>query len=150
MSPDPYTNNLLNTSMPCTAKDPVPGKVVAVLGARAEKRGLVLSPFPSRAVQKHEVHELILTAEDAAPNATVDLIAYLCFFEVLSSGIFWQGDRVLLNGKEIGVLAGYEFSHLPNHMNIIVKSEGSILTGAEMKLKPGDPVEFCFKPVSSH
>lgn len=150
MSPDPYVDNLLNTSMPCTAKDPVPAKVVAVLGARAEKRGLVLSPFPSRAVLKHEVHELILTAEDAAPNTTVDQISYVCFFEVLSSGILWQGDLVLVNGRQIGTLAGYEFSHLPNHMNIIIKSEGSILTGAEFKLKPGDPVEFIFKPVSSH
>lgn len=144
MCPDPYVNRLLDNAMPCTSKPPLLAQVVAVLHARAEKRGLVLAPYPSRAVVKHEVHELILTEEDAAPGTTVNLIAYACFFEILGSGILWQDDRVLLNEQEIGTLAGYEFSHLPNHMNIIVRARTKALTGLEMKLTPGDPLEFRF------
>lgn len=144
MCPDPYQDRLLNTPMPCVAKLPVHGAVSTVLHARAEKRGLTLSPFPSRAVLKQEIHELILTEEDAAPGAVVDLISYACFFEVLESGILWQGDLVFINGREVGTLAGYEFSHLPNHMNIIVRARKKAQTGQEMKLQPGDPLEFRF------
>ena len=144
MPSDPYVNKLLDNSKPCTAKAPVSTRVSAVLHARAEKRGLVLAAFPSRAVLKNEIHELILTEEDAAPGSTVDRIAYACFFEVLGSGILWQGDEVIINGLSIGLLAGYEFSHLPNHMNIIVKVPATASTGQEMKLNPGDPIEFRF------
>lgn len=146
MPKDPYINHLLDQAMPCTDKAPVLAQVNAVLHARAEKRGLELAAYPSRAVLQHEVHELILTGEDARPGSRVDVIAYVCFFELSTSGILWQGDHVILNGREIGLIAGYEFSHMPNHMNIVVKAHEKVLTGFEMKLKPGDPIEFRFGP----
>ena len=144
MCPDPYIDLLLDQTMPCSAKAPLFAQVSAVLHARAENRGLVLVPYPSRAVLQHEIHELILTEEVAEPGSTVDVIAYVCFFEVLGSGILWQSDQVLINGNVIGSLAGFEFSHMPNHMNIIVKTKGKTLTGKELKLEPGNPIEFRF------
>lgn len=93
---------------------------------------------------KHEIHELIITAEDAAPNKQVNRIAYLCFFEVLDSGMLWAGDRVEINGKAIGYLAGYDFAHMPNHMNIIVQVSEPLKTGFELDLQPGDSLRFVF------
>lgn len=144
MCPDPYINKLLDQDLPCKAKPPVVAQVNTVLHARAEKRGLILCPFPSRAVLQHEIHELIITAEPASPNCQVDRIAYVCFFEVLNSGMLWAGDRVEINGKPAGILAGYDFAHMPNHMNIILQATEPLQTGFEQGLQPGDEIRFIF------
>ena len=145
MSPDPYRNKLLDTAYPCAAKSPVTGRLVCILDARAPHRGLELCSHPSRAVLQHEVHELILTAESAAaPGQTVDNISYLAYFEVLESGVLWVGDRVRIAGNEIGTLAGYDLTHFPNHMNIIIKTGEKLNTGHEAGFVPGTPIEFLF------
>lgn len=144
MSPDPYVDNLLDQEMPCKAKPPVIGRVVCVLHARAAQRALELCPYPSRAVIKDEIHELIVTAEPAGPNSTVNQIAYLVFFEVLQSGILWVGDRVEIKGEMRGILAGYNFAHMPNHMNLIIRGNEPLQTGYELGLVPGDPIRFVF------
>lgn len=145
MSPDPYIHQLLDQELPCKAKPPLVGRINTVLHTRAEKRGLELCPFPSRAVLKNEIHELILTAEEtAAPGKTVNKIAYLAFFEVLESGMLWVGDRLEINGEFAGYLAGYDFAHMPNHMNIVVQGSEPLATGFETGLKPGDEVRFVF------
>lgn len=145
MSPDPYINKLLNTDLPCKAKPPLPGRLCLILHARAEQRGLELSPFPSRAILKHEVHELILTAEEhAKPGSIVNQIAYLGYFEVLESGVLWVGDRVEINGQLIGWLAGYDMTHFPNHMNIVIQAVEPIQTGYEAGLQPGAEIRFIF------
>ena len=143
--PDPYVNKLLDTAHPCAAKSTVEGRINCVLDARAPQRGLELCPYPSRAVLTHEIHELIITAEaTAAPNATVNAIAYLGYFEVLQGGVLWVGDRVDVDGKPIGVLAGYDLTHFPNHMNIIIRIEEPLYTGFEVGLKPGASIAFTF------
>jgi hypothetical protein len=143
MCPDPYKDKKFDYGMPAKAKTPVIGKIVCVLHARSDSRGLELCPYPSRAVLKNEVHELILTDEmGAEPKKTVNNISYLAFFEILESGILWSTDRVEVNGKPIGNLAGYDFTHMPNHMNIIVKTSDPLYTGYEAGLKPGDIITF--------
>ncbi len=143
--PDPYVNKLLDTAHPCAAKSTVEGRINCVLDARAPQRGLELCPYPSRAVLTHEIHELIITAEaTAAPNATVNAIAYLGYFEVLQGGVLWVGDRVMINGQEVGTLAGYDLTHFPNHLNIIVKASGPVQTGLELGYAPGTPLSFIF------
>ena len=51
---------------------PAPVPTPCTLHARSERRGLELAAFPSRALLKNEIHELILTAEDAGPGKTVN------------------------------------------------------------------------------
>ena len=122
MPKDPYKNKLFKRS-PYASKTPVIGRLVCVLDAELPERGLELSPFPSRAVLKNEIHELILTDEmNAVPGKKVDHITYLGFFEVLEGGILLQGDKLQINGESIGHLAGYDFtppaqSHEPDHQN---------------------------------
>jgi len=106
---------------------------------------LELCPYPSRAILKDEVHELIITAEEsAAPTKTVNKIAYLGYFTVRESGVLWVGDRISINDKFIGYLAGYDLTHFPNHMNVIILVKGTLFTGLEAKLNPGDSIEFTF------
>jgi len=141
---DPYINRLLDSDLPCADKPPLVARINTVLHARADHRGLELSPFPSRAVLKNEIHELIVTAEEAKPGDSVNQIAYLCFFEVLESGVLWTGDLLEINGKPYGYLAGYDFSHMPNHMNIVIQTREPLQTGFELNLKPDDPLRFVF------
>jgi hypothetical protein len=145
MSTDPYAANKLDTKYPCADKIPVNGKLCVILDARASDRGLELADYPSRAVLKDEVHELILTAESIpGPGSKVNKIAYLGYFIVRASGVLWVGDQVLIGRREIGVLAGYDMTHFPNHMNIIIKTNGDIYTGLEAGFKLGAPVSFVF------
>jgi hypothetical protein len=145
MCPDPYVNKLLSADMPCSEKSPVTGRMKCVLHARAEQRGLELAPFPSRALLKNEIHELILTLEEtASPGKVVNRIAYVGFFEVADGGILWAGDEVYINGERIGTLAGYDLTHFPNHFNIVIKSQGTLNTGKESGYHTGAEIIFKF------
>jgi hypothetical protein len=137
---DPYARQLFAKS-PYFHATPIPGRLVVVLDGEIAGRSLNLIKPPSRAVQKHEVHELILTNEEAAPGGTVEHVWYAGFFEVLESGMAIVGSPVLVDGKQIGVLAGFDETHMPNHLNIIIKTE-SPATGADMDLKLGAAVTF--------
>lgn len=143
MSADPYTDKRFAYGMPCKEKPVVIGKLNCILHARTENRNMELCPYPSRAILKNEVHELILTSEmEAAPKKLVNNISYIAFFEFLESGMLWVGDRVEINGKVIGTLAGYDFTHMPNHMNIVIKTDQPLFTGYEVGFKPGDVITF--------
>lgn len=143
MSPDPYSAKKLDTKYPCARKTNVVGKLCVILDARAQNRALELVQYPSRAVLKNEIHELILTAEKTAePGATVNAISYLGYFEVLDSGVIWVGDRVTIGDLEIGTLAGYDMTHFPNHMNIVIKTDSKLYTGDEKGLELGQAITF--------
>lgn len=141
--PDPYAG-LLKKS-PYYAKSDVTARVVAVLDARLENRGLSLISQPSRAVSAGEVHELVATEEEAAPGKTVNSAIYIAFVEMLCGGVMLSGDAVIVNGQQIGRLAGFDETHFPNHLNVVIRCEKA-LTGRELQLKPGDTVQFRFCP----
>lgn len=150
MSPDPYKDlSIKHPPNPCYSKIPVIGTVNTLLHANNDRRALEISPYPSRAFQKYEVHELIITPEmDAGPNSVVNNVIYFCFFEMDNSGVLWVGDSVEVDGVEIGTLAGYDFTHLPNHMNIIVKSDHFLKTGKEAGSSLGSKIKFTFNPTA--
>jgi len=102
---------------------PVEGEVVALLHVSFEDRGLKLIETKSRAVRLKEIHELMITDEDAAPGGGADHVRAIAFFEVDESGLIVVGDKVSVGGKHLGKLAGYDETHMPNHMNIVVKAE---------------------------
>lgn len=138
---DPYARSLFEKS-PYHSATPIQGKLVVVLDGHLTGRGLNLIKPPSRAVQKHEIHELILTDEETAiPGGVVERVWYAGFFEVLEGGMAIVGSPVTVDGIEIGTLAGFDETHLPNHLNIIVKSARPA-TGAELKLSLGAAVTF--------
>lgn len=102
---------------------PVEGEVVALLHVCFEDRGLKLIETKSRAVQLQEIHELMITDEDAAPGGGADRVRAIAFFEVDRSGLIVVGDNVSVEGRPLGTLAGFDQTHMPNHMNIVVKAE---------------------------
>ncbi|NIO68142.1 MAG: hypothetical protein GTN71_03570, partial [Anaerolineae bacterium] len=87
MSKEPHAGGILD-KYPYVDKRDVVGRVVCILDARSENRGMELSIHPSRAMPKGEIHELVATDDpQARPGKVVDRVAYIGFFEVEEGGI---------------------------------------------------------------
>ncbi len=99
----------------------ITAEVVALLHVTFPNRGLELIETKSRALRSGDIHELMLTDEDAKLGDKVDRVRVLCFFEVKQGGLAVIGDEVTLNCENIGVVAGWDMTHMPNHMNFLVK-----------------------------
>ncbi len=141
MSKEPHGSAILD-KYPYAAKTDVVGKLVCILDARSEERGMELIIHPSRALRRGEIHELAITDDpEAGPEHTVDRVAYLAFFSVEEGGIVLVGDRVKVGKQEMGRVAGFDLTHFPNHMNILVRSTER-KTGPELGLSLGDSVTF--------
>jgi hypothetical protein len=107
---------------PYFSKADIKGNLVVVLEGSYESRGLTLMSQPSRALLKGEIHELILTDEDVRTGDTVNSISYLGFFEVTEASVAVVGDDVFIKDTFVGKLAGFDDTHMPNHLNIIIKN----------------------------
>ena len=60
-----------------------------------------------------------------APPGGYDGCVYcVAFFEVGQGGHSVIGDKLYLDGVEVGVLAEYEMNHMPKHMNIVITRIG--------------------------
>jgi hypothetical protein len=141
MSKEPHGSGLLD-KYPYVAKSDVLGTVVCVLDARSEERGMELTIHPSRALCRHEIHELAITDEsEAAPGLTVNKVAYLAFFAVEEGGIVLQGDEVFADEHYLGRVVGFDLTHFPNHLNVVAYDQAR-QTGLELDLKVGDLVTF--------
>ena len=103
-------------------KRPVEGEVVAILHVMFHERGLELIQTKSRTVKMNEIHR----------------VRAIAFFEITKSGLIVMGDEVTIEGKKLGTLAGYDVTHMPNHINVVVKTE----TLNEPVLRAGDKVRF--------
>ena len=120
-------------------KRPVEGEIVAILHVKFDDRGLEFIPTKSRAVKVNEIHELMMTDEqEAAPGGSANRVRAIAFFEITKSGLIVVGDDVTIEGKRLGSLAGYDVTHMPNHINVVVKTENLDMPN----LRVGDKVRF--------
>ncbi|HSL90860.1 MAG TPA: hypothetical protein VK870_16275 [Ignavibacteriaceae bacterium] len=134
---DPYKRKLVNHNFYHSKVD-INGKFVVVLDGKLENRGLNLIQPISRAFPQHTIIELIGTDEqDAKPGSMVNNICYIGFVELLNSGVILTGDKIFWNDSEIGTIAGYDDTHMPNHQNTIVLMKDRI-SGKELGIKNGD------------
>jgi len=118
---------------------PVEGEIIALLHVSFKDRGLKLLDTKSRAVLKHEIHELMITDEKAAaPGGGADRVTAIAFFEITSGGLIVTGDDITLSDRRLGELVGYDMNHMPNHMNILVRAP----TVDEPPIAVGDKIVF--------
>ena len=116
-------------------KTELAGRLFAILDWQVTDRDLTLIPHLSRAVRRGEVLELILTDEkNAQPGDTINRVAYLGFIEMGETGLLVSGDRVKIGEEEIGDLIGFDETHMPNHLNVVLRVDEP-KTGREMDLK---------------
>ncbi len=138
MSKSPYDTKKITPNL-YGERSPVEGKVVAILHVSFKDRHLKLIDTKSRAVLKHEIHELMITDEKAAaPGGGADSVAAVAFFEITKGGLIVTGDAVRIAGHKIGDLVGYDENHMPNHLGIILYAS----TLDEPPLAVGDKVAF--------
>ena len=141
LSTDPYASGKITANLYAKKRD-VSGPLVVVLEGKLDNRDLSLIAPMSRCLCQGQVHELILTDEATAkPGAHVQRIAYLGFFAVEKAGVIVVGDEMLLDGKCIGQLAGFDETHMPNHLNIVIRSDRRF-TGVELEGRLEMPVVF--------
>ena len=119
-------------------KRPVEGDTVALLHIVFEDRGLKLIETKSRTVKRDEIHELMITDEDAEPGGGADRVRAIGFFEITMSGLIVVGDEVRIEDRVLGRLAGFDVTHMPNHINVVVKAESL----DEPDLRVGDRIRF--------
>ena len=139
---DPYVMPIASTVVGKTITRELKGQIVAVSGRSFDERGLSLIPQPTRVLCKNEIHELVTTDEvGAGPNKTINRAGAIGFFEVTQGSYVLVGDPVFINGKDIGKLAGFDETHLPNHTNIVVLSPKRV-SGLEAGFHIGDRVSI--------
>jgi hypothetical protein len=127
------------------ANRPVEGEVVTVLDSTHESRGLKLISTYSRALQKNSIHELIATDETGGkPGGAVNRIAYLAFFEVSRGGCIIVGETLFVNDQPVGEVIGYDETHEPNHLNIVIGVKQR-QTGPQLKISLGNKIKFVRK-----
>ena len=120
---------------------PVKGEVVTIIDVEFSSSGIDLTDVWSRAVSRGDVHEIMVWnplregGEDAAAIA---------FIEITQGGNIVNGDEVRVDGEPIGNLAGFDYNHMPNHMNIVVETKT-----LEVPLKLGSVFEFVSNPMLS-
>lgn len=130
------------TQLRYSAKRHIEGELVYVFHLRTNERWMHLEDIPSRALVRGEIHELILSENPGLkPGSGVRDVAYIGFFEVSVSGIAETGDEVWAGKHRLGTLAGFDMTHHPNHLNIVVSTD-STATGAEMGLELYTPIRF--------
>lgn len=123
---------------PYASSSAVVGRVVAVLRGVTETRGLALAGHRSRAVTAGAVHELMITDEDARQEGRVDRVALLAFVEILEAGVILLDADVTIGSASVGVIAGFDETHMPNHQNICLR--GSLEDGESRSIVVGDNV----------
>jgi len=139
---EPHLGGILDTKAPYFSKQPVPAEIVAVLHAHATARKLELTVHPSRAVSAGEVHEILATDETGKGlSSVVDRVGYVACVAIKKSGMILVKDSVLLNGRIVGTVIGFDETHLPNHMNVVIYTP-SLQTGRDIGLNLGDEVRF--------
>jgi hypothetical protein len=120
-------------------KRPVRGEVVTVIEVIFSSSGIELTESWSRAVPRGEIHEIMVwnPLEESEDDASA-----IAFIEITQGGNIVNGDEVRIDGEEVGHLAGFDYNHMPNHMNIVVETNS-----IEIPLKLGSIIEFVPNPM---
>ena len=138
---DPYKAKLASIDF-FKSKRKIDGVIVVVMDARIENRNIQLIHPMSRCVRKGEICELVtVDSPDAFPGNIIQDASYIGFAEILCSGSLVVGDIVKIKNKPIGRICGFDETHAPNHMNIVIQTEKP-LTGTEMGLSIEDEITF--------
>jgi hypothetical protein len=118
---------------------PVRGEVVTIIDVTFDSSGIDLVESWSRAVPKREIHEIMIwnPTEEGEDDA-----AAVAFIEITQGGNIVNGDEVRVNGEPIGNLAGFDYNHMPNHMNIVIETKS-----LDLPLKLGSVFEFTPNPM---
>lgn len=115
------------------------GEIVCVMRNSVNKRGILLIDQPTRALRQYEIVELIATEETITNDKVINSISYVGFIEIKSGGVVKKGDTLFVGDRGIGKVLGYDETHMPNHLNLIVETKNR-KTGLELGIQLNDVV----------
>lgn len=118
---------------------PVKGEVVTIIDVTFSSSGIDLTDAWSRAVSRGEVHEIMVWNPLEEGEGDAGAVA---FIEITQGGNMVNGDEVRLDGVPIGTLSGFDYNHMPNHMNLVVE-----VNDLKLPLKLGGVIEFAPNPM---
>ena len=118
---------------------PVRGEVVTVIDVTFASSGIDLVESWSRAVPRGEIHEIMIWSPTEERD---DDAATVAFIEITQGGNIVNGDEVKVDGEPIGNLAGFDYNHMPNHMNVVIETRS-----LKLPLKLGSVFEFTPNPM---
>jgi len=122
---------------PLCVKGDVMAELVVVFGNKREDRALKLIAPYTRAVRLNEIHEFIITDEEnVRPGSTANRVAYLFYAEIKRGGAIMFGDKVVIGDRVVGEVVGFDETHMPNHINVILHSR-DFKSGLEWGLSVG-------------
>ena len=146
MGLEPYEAGIISEA-PTFTRRPSIGAFVAILGSMRHNRGLQLIFPKTRCCRHADIHEVLVTDQaDAMPGDRIDRVAGVGFVEFDVGGVVAQGDRLIVGERRVGVVLGFDETHAPNHINIVVAAE-LLISGLELDLCVGDEARFVFEPV---
>lgn len=120
----------------------VDATLVKLLFHRRTDRNMTIMVEQSRCVRAGEVHELLTTDQPGlAAGSRLDRVGFLGFVEIGNAGVLDVGDIVTCGDVRLGVLAGFDACHFPNHYNIVLRA-ARLLTAADLALPVGGSVMF--------
>lgn len=123
-------------------KRTVTGVLVKRLTHTLTDRGMTLISEAARGLKAGEIHELVTTDQrNLEAGARVDRVGFLGFVEIERGGIVERGDRLLVDGREAGVVVGFDACHYPNHYNVLVEA-AHLETAESLLLAVEAPVRF--------
>jgi hypothetical protein len=114
------------------SKLPIHLTLVAVMPDTRKDRNLRLSEFVTRCIATDEIHEFLVANEwDGARDAIFNDVSYIGFMRFDQGGVIAVGEKVMTeDGHVVGEVIGFDMTHAPNHMNIVLASSSN-QTGAE-------------------
>lgn len=120
---------------------PVELTFVMVLGHDRADREMEKGSFATRCVQAGEVHELVAVNAGTLDNGKYHGASYLGFVTFNGPAVIYLGESLFIEGKFIGVLGGFDYTHFPNHMNILIETEQPT-NGKTLGIIVGQRAEF--------
>lgn len=103
---------------------------------------MALSPWTSRCVRAGDVHELVTTVDrPLRPGDRVDSVGFIGFAAFAQPGVVQRGDEVWIGERRVGLVAGFDESHAPNHLNVLIQAD-RLYSAGELDAVVGGEVRF--------
>ena len=129
--------------MKYSSKSSIKFRIKAVMKNKRIDRKLKLSEYVTRCINKNQLHEFLIANDwNNDKNKLLNDISYIGFMECTECGVIEIGDTISDDkGIIVGTVIGFDYTHMPNHMNIVLKS-ASEETGKERNYKVNQEFEI--------
>lgn len=107
---------------------------VMILGHVRDDRIMKAAAYVTRCVRAGEIHEFVKVPDVADASDQYRGAAYVGFAEFRNAAVIHVGQGLWINETLVGKIVGFDETHLPNHMNILIGTPDRV-SGVDMGLR---------------